>query len=69
MVEISTKTEFKGNLAIIKEATILHDGRQFVVKIPKEISDFYSIKKKDKFKFIVNPIDKKKGVNSFEILK
>ncbi len=63
------KEELKPNLNIVKEATILFDGRQFMIKIPKEISNFYKIKKGNKLKMIVTPIKKNQGENSFEIIK
>ena len=52
------KEELKPKVDIIKTANILFDGRQFMVKLPQEISRFYNIKKGDKFKFDVKPIKK-----------
>jgi len=39
---------------IQKTVTISHDGKQFMIRLPKEISDFLSIKKKDKLQLTVN---------------
>ncbi len=63
------KDEMQPKVDIIKDASILFDGRQFLVKIPKEISRFYNMKKRNKFRFIVKPIAKGKGINKFEIIK
>ncbi len=56
------------SLAITKEVAILFDGKQFMVKIPKEISDFYDLKKGKKIRLVVKPITKGKGQNYFEII-
>lgn len=63
------KEEMKPKVDIIKEASILYDGRQFLIKIPREISRFYNIKKKDKFRFVIKPTAKGEGINKFEIIK
>ena len=57
-------------IPIEKSAKIQYDGKQFLVRIPKEIESFYNISKdkKLKFKFIIEPIEKGKGINSFEII-
>lgn len=33
-------------IPIIKEMTILNDGKQFMVRIPKEVVDFFKIEKR-----------------------
>lgn len=63
------KEEMKPRVDIIKEVNILYDGRQNLIKIPKEISRFYNIKKGDKLRLIVKPISKGKGINKFSIIK
>jgi hypothetical protein len=57
-------------IPIDKSAKIQYDGKQFLVRIPKEISEFYGInkEKKLKFRFIVEPIVEGKGKNFFEII-
>ena len=39
---------------IEKTMSMSYDGDQFLVRIPKKISDFFECKKGDKIKFIVN---------------
>ena len=39
---------------IQKTASISFDGDQYLVRIPKRISDYLELKKKDKIKFIVD---------------
>jgi len=39
---------------IEKTATISFDGDQFLVRIPKKISDIFEMKKRSKIKFTVN---------------
>jgi bifunctional DNA-binding transcriptional regulator/antitoxin component of YhaV-PrlF toxin-antitoxin module len=39
---------------IEKIVTVNYDGRQFIVRIPKKISDYLEIHKGDKIKFLVN---------------
>lgn len=39
---------------IEKIASVSFDGDQYLVRIPKKISDYLKLKKKDKIKFIVN---------------
>ena len=39
---------------IEKMATISFDGDQYLVRIPKKISDFLNLQKKDKIRFIVH---------------
>ena len=56
-------------LDIVKDATILFDGKQFMIKIPKEISEFYRLKKGQKFRLKVSPFNVAEGQNSFEIIK
>ena len=65
----SVNSELVPNLDIKKEVTILFDGKQFMIKIPKEISEFYNLKKGKKMKLVVKPKARGKGENSFEILK
>lgn len=67
--ENKIKEELKPKINIVKEVSILYDGKQYMIKIPKEISDFYKIEKGNKIKFTIKPISKGKGENSFEIIK
>jgi hypothetical protein len=46
----TTTTETK----IEKTVTISFDGKQFLVRIPNEISDFLKLKKGNKLKFILD---------------
>lgn len=43
-----------------KDMNVVYDGKQYLIRIPKDISDTLEIKKGDKFKFIItypeNPI-------------
>lgn len=59
----------KPDLSIKKEVSVLFDGKQFMIKLPKEISDFYDLKKGDKLCLKVEPISEGKGKNCFEIIK
>lgn len=63
------KGELKLKIDIIKEVKIQHDGNQFTIKIPKEISNFYNLKKGDRLKLIIKPTAKGEGENTFEIIK
>ncbi len=65
----SVSSELVPNLDIKKEVTILFDGKQFMIKIPKEIAEFYKLKKGKKMKLVVKPKGEGKGENSFEIIK
>ncbi len=47
--EIRKKLEEPEHL--VKKAKILYDGKQFMIKIPKEISELYHIKKGYSFVF------------------
>jgi cold shock CspA family protein len=47
-------------LTIRKEATLNYDGRQFFVRIPSEISKFYSLKKGDKVELSIENDDTSK---------
>ena len=55
-------------IPIIKEMTILNDGKQFMVRIPKEVVDFFKIKKGDTFVFNIQ-IQKDNSINTFEVKK
>lgn len=57
------------DIAIKKDVTILFDGKQFMIKIPKEISNFYNMKKGKKIRLIVKPEGKGNGVNTFEVIR
>lgn len=64
------REEIKPNVDIVKEVSVLFDGRQFLIKLPKEISNFYELKKGDKIRLRVNvkqPPDK--HINYFEIVQ
>lgn len=63
--------EFDIPVDIDREVNILSDGRQYMIKIPKEVSDFLEIKKGYKFRFLIEiPEDKtKKPTQTFEIIK
>jgi len=64
------KEETKPNVNIEREVSVLFDGRQFLIKIPKEISQFYDLKKKDKIKLIIEIKEPpKKHENHFEIIQ
>lgn len=39
---------------IEKTVSVNYDGKQFFIRIPKEISDYFKLKKKDSVKFIIN---------------
>ena len=65
----SVSSELVPNLDIKKDVTILFDGKQFMIKIPKEISEFYNLKKGKKMRLVVKPKGKGNGENSFEIIK
>ena len=41
------------NIDIIKYATVQYDGKQFMIKLPKEITEFYKLKKGDTIKLAV----------------
>lgn len=65
-----TIEEIKPNVDIVKEVSVLFDGRQFLIKLPREISNFYELKKGDKLKLKVNvkqPPDE--HINYFEVIK
>lgn len=55
-------------IPIIKEMTILNDGKQFMVRIPKEVVDFFKIEKGDIFVFNIE-IQKDNSINTFEVKK
>ncbi len=64
------KEELKPNVDIVKEVTVLFDGRQFLIKLPREISNFYDLEKGDKIKLIVNVKEPhQKHINYFEVIK
>ncbi len=64
------KEEIKPNVDIIKEVSVLFDGRQFLIKLPREISNFYELKKRDKIQLRVNVKQPpEKHINYFEIIK
>lgn len=64
------KQEIKPNIDIVKEVSVLHDKRQFLIKIPTEISNFYDLERGDKMRLIVNIKEHpKKPVNYFEVIK
>lgn len=63
------KKEIRPKVDIVKEVKIQYDGKQHMIKIPKEISSFYNIKKGDEFRFVVKPVEKGRGENSFEIIR
>ncbi len=63
------KKEIRPRVDIVKDIKIQYDGKQYMIKIPKEISSFYNIKKGNEFRFIVKPVEKGRGENSFEIIK
>ena len=64
------KKELKPNVDIVKEVSVLFDGRQFLIKIPREISNFYELKKGDKLKLVVNIKEHpEKHINYFEVIK
>lgn len=52
MIKIEDEIVPKMNI-LKKEATISHDGNQFLLRIPKAVSDLYEINKGDKFVFII----------------
>ncbi len=60
--------QINSSLAIVKDVAILFDGKQFMVKIPKEISEFYNLKKGSKLRLIVKPTAKGEGQNYFEVI-
>ena len=55
-------------IPIIKEMTILNDGKQFMVRIPKEVVDFFKIEKGDTFVFNIE-IQEDNSINTFEVKK
>jgi len=55
-------------IPIIKEMTILNDGKQFMVRIPKEVVDFFKIEKGDTFVFNIQ-IQNDSSINTFEVKK
>jgi len=57
------------DLSIVKDVSILFDGKQYMVKIPKEIAEFYNLKKGMKMRLKVTPVSKGQGENSFEIIE
>ena len=60
----------KPNVDIVKEVSVLFDGRQFLIKLPREISNFYELKKGDKIQLRVNVKQPpEKHINYFEIIK
>ena len=64
------KEELKPNVDIVKEVSVIFDGRQFLIKLPREISNFYDLKKGDKIRLIVNVKEPtEKHINYFEIIK
>ncbi len=64
------KEELKPNVDIVKEVSVLFDGRQFLIKLPREISNFYELKKGDKIRLIVNIKEHPKThINYFEVIK
>ncbi len=64
------KEEIKPNVNIVKEVSVLFDGRQFLIKLPREISNFYELKKGDKLRLVVNIKEyPKKHINYFEVIK
>jgi len=69
MDEEEIKKRIENPIPIKKKIKILHDGKQFMVKIPKEISDFFNIKKGDFMILTIQiPEDKNKNfTTTFEI--
>ena len=69
--EKSLKTLLFLDVNIDKSMSILWDGRQFMVKLPKELSEFYKIKKGDKLRFIIDFSDDEAAtpVNRFEVIQ
>lgn len=55
-------------IPIIKEMTILNDGKQFMVRIPKEVVNFFKIEKGDTFVFNIQ-IQNDNSINTFEVKK
>ena len=55
-------------IPINKKMNILFDGRQFMVRIPKEVVDFFKIEKGNTFEFDIN-INSKGSINKFYINK
>lgn len=67
--QIDIEQEIILNADIKKIVSVLFDGRQFLIKLPSEITKFYDIKKGDKIILNVKPTAKGKGINSFEVMK
>ena len=64
------KDQLKPNVDIVKEVSVLFDGRQYLIKLPREISNFYELKKGDKLRLTVNIKEHpKEHINYFEIIK
>jgi hypothetical protein len=60
--------ELKPDLSIVKDVSILFDGKQYMIKIPKEVSEFYNLKKGKKMRLKVTPIAEGEGNNTFEVI-
>tara|TARA_Y100000310_G_scaffold302836_1_gene340605 strand:- start:6090 stop:6317 length:228 start_codon:yes stop_codon:yes gene_type:complete len=52
---------------INKVSSVLYDGKQFMIKIPIEISRFFKLKKGDKFEFFIDVKKKKEEDHRFRI--
>ncbi len=64
------KEQIKPNVDIVKKVSVLFDGRQFLIKLPREISNFYNLKKGDKLRLRVNVKEPpEKHINYFEVIK
>lgn len=57
------------NVDIVKHATVQFDGKQFMIKLPKEIAEFYDMKKGDTIELVVciDP-EKNNHTNTFEVI-
>lgn len=72
MEENDIKTEEMYNVPNIdKEVNILQDDRQTTIRIPKEIVNYFDIKKGDKFRFLIEfpDNDNEEPKLSFEVKK
>ncbi len=70
--EDKSEIDLKISASLEKEVSILFDKnkKQYSIKIPKEVVQLFKIKKKDKFRFIVDLSEgQKEIIPRFEIVK
>jgi hypothetical protein len=65
-VDFDKKADEKSNnINIRKTVKISYDGKQFLIRIPNEISSYYNLKKGDELEILIEP-DNVPGANRLE---